>query len=79
MEKQINCISQLPFEIIYNNTRAVLTFNKYREHKVTISYFQRPRIMHYLLHKTGAFYVVGKSEEEAVMKMYNLLKEKNII
>ncbi len=79
MEEQINSISQLPLEITYNNTKAVLTFNKYREHKVTISYFQRPKIMYYLLHETGAFYVVGETEKEAVMKMYNLLKQNNVI
>lgn len=29
--------------------------------------------------ETGAFYVVGKTEKEAVIKIYNLLKEKNAI
>ena len=79
MEKQINRIYQLPLEITYNNNDAVLTFDKHRNYNVTIAYLQRPNLIYYLLHETGSFYVVGESEEEAVIKMYNLLKEKNII
>lgn len=79
MEKQINRISQLPLEITYDNVDAVLNFDKHRDYNVTIAYLQRPNLLYYLLHETGSFYVVSESEEEAVMKMYNLLKEKNII
>jgi hypothetical protein len=79
METQINSISQLPLEITYDGVDAVLTFDKQRDYNVTITYLQRPNLLYYLLHETGAFYVVGESEEEAVIKMYNLLKEKNVI
>ena len=79
MEKQINSISQLPFEIIYNNIEAFLSYDTYRGKRIKLYYLQTNKFKDYLLHETDAFYVIGKTEKEAVMKMYNLLKQKNII
>jgi hypothetical protein len=79
MEKQINSIFQLPLRITYNNIGAYLVVDEHSKHKVKIGYVRLDKFKEYLLHETGAFYVVGKSEEEAVIKMYNLLKEKNVI
>jgi hypothetical protein len=79
MEKLINNIFQLPGIITYNNIGAFLSSNDHSNHKVKIAYHQLDNFRYYLLHETGAFYVVGESEEEAVIKMYNLLKEKNVI
>lgn len=79
METKINSICQLPLEITYNNIDAVLTFSKDRAYRVTIAYLEKHNLVYCLLYETGSFYVVGESEEKAVIKMYNLLKEKNII
>jgi hypothetical protein len=79
MKTQINSIFQLPGIITYNNISAFLSSNDHSNHKVKIAYRQLDNFRYYLLHETGTFYVVGKSEEEAVIKMYNLLKQKSII
>ena len=79
MQKEINSIYQLPYEITYNNIEAFLSYNDHHGHKFTLYYLQIDKWNAYLLHETDAFYVVGKTKEEAVIKMYNLLKEKNVI
>lgn len=78
MEKQINNIFQLPYEITYN-IEAFLSYDNHCRHKFRLYYIQIDNFKNYLLHETDAFYVICKTKEEAVIKMYNLLKEKNVI
>lgn len=78
-EKFLTYPYSFPPIITYNNIDAYLVIDVHNNHKVKIAYFRLDKFKNYLLHETGAFYVVSKSEEESVIKMYNLLKEKNVI